>query len=82
MKWYCSRADCKLSDLLSDLSSKMSLLLNKFADLTTKDDFNEVINSILEFNSKVDKLTSKISELEPCLSAAEENISKVEADVK
>lgn len=60
----------------------MSLLLNKFADLTTKDDFKEVIDSILELNSEVDKLTSKISELEPCLSAAEENISKDEADVK
>lgn len=64
------------------LLSKMSLLLNKFADLTTKDDFKEVFDSILELNSEVDKLTSKISELEPCLSAAEENISKVEADVK
>lgn len=46
LKWYCSCADCKLSDPFSDLSSKMSLLLNKFADLTTKDDFKEVIDSI------------------------------------
>lgn len=82
LKWHCFRADCKLSDPLSDISSKMSLLLNKFADLTTNDDLKVVTDSTLDLNSEVDKLTSKISELEPRLSAVEANISRVEADVR
>lgn len=82
LKWYCSRADCNPGDPISELSIKMTLLLDKFSDLATKDEFKGVKSGILELSKKVDTLTAKLLEFEPRLSAAEGNILKVEAEIK
>lgn len=60
----------------------MSLLLDKCSDLATKDEFKAVTSGIMELSKKVDTLTFKPLEFEPRLSAAEDNIMKVEAEIK
>lgn len=60
----------------------MSLLLDKCSDLATKDEFKAVTSRIMELSKKVYTLTFKLLEFEPRLSAAEDNILKVEAEIK
>lgn len=65
--WKCCRVDCTIpqSDPLDDLNNKMSLLLNNFSELATKDEFQTVNTNILSMNDSLQKVFARLVEIEP-----------------
>lgn len=60
----------------------MSLLIGKFSDLATKEEFREITTGISDLNKKVDIMTPKFTGFEPCVATNEEGILKIKSEIK
>lgn len=76
--WKCGRVDCcapDSGDSISDLSNKISALLDKFATLATKDEISDLSHNI---TAKLDEFSNSFKVLEERVTCNEERIKNVE----
>lgn len=78
--WQCGRIDCAppLPDPLQELNNKMTLLLDKFSTLATKDEINQLKDGVSSIQKDINSISDKIKSIEPRLDAAEVKIAQVE----
>lgn len=82
-KWYCSRIDCKPSQIVPDLNVILSALSQKIDDLSSKvDRLNDLPDNVKIIQEDVRAIHEKFELLEPRIQQLEYRVTDIENTVK